>query len=204
MKKIKVFIVCTLLLSILLTIFYTSDNYFSIRSANLIKYSLNNSSESTINQARKIIANEDTNSLIDLSFNEHIEVSALSINTSVANSIIERVSLCVRNSIEKGDIKNNINNIYIPLGSMISKSILSTKGPNIKVRVSPIITYNVDLLTSSNTIGINNTLVEVYIRIKINLCAYVPLISKDIETISDIVLVSEVIKGEVPVQYSNS
>ena len=61
--------------------------------------------------------------------------------------------------------------------------------------------YTTDLFTETKEYGINNTLLEVYIKAVITIEAFIPLKSQTISLETKIYLVSEVLQGNIPIYY---
>jgi hypothetical protein len=74
-------------------------------------------------------------------------------------------------------------------------------GPKVKINIRPIGSYKVDLISQVKGYGINNSLVEVYLLVTIELEALIPLRVLPVKTENKIYLVSQIIKGEIPNYY---
>jgi sporulation protein YunB len=79
----------------------------------------------------------------------------------------------------------------IPLGQAMDSPILSSFGPDIPIKLTPAGAAKVDLNTRYQNAGINMILVEVYIKIAVEVTVIVPLISAP-----------EVVETELPISYS--
>ena len=61
--------------------------------------------------------------------------------------------------------------------------------------------YSADVYTDISTFGINNSLIEVYLNIVIDIVALIPLQHQTIRTETKIYLISQVVQGTVPNYY---
>lgn len=79
----------------------------------------------------------------------------------------------------------------IPLGQAMNSPILASFGPDIPIKLTPAGAAKVDLNTRYQNAGINMILVEVYIRIAVEVTVIIPLDA-----------VPEVVETELPISYS--
>ncbi|MCZ8513775.1 sporulation protein YunB [Paenibacillus filicis] len=80
---------------------------------------------------------------------------------------------------------------HIPLGQAMNSPILASFGPDIPIKLVPAGAAKVDLGTRYQNAGINMILVEVYIRITIEVSVIIPFDSEP-----------EVVETELPVSYA--
>ena len=123
------------------------------------------------------------------------------VDTIVVNKILALVSNLISDSLNNGQIEEKLGNVEIPLGQLCSQSLFANLGPKIKIETSPMSSYTTDLFTETKEYGINNTLLEVYIKAVINIEAFIPLKSQTISLETKIYLVSEVLQGNIPIYY---
>ncbi|GAB2676037.1 sporulation protein YunB [Paenibacillus thermoaerophilus] len=108
-----------------------------------------------------------------LNYSAHMKVTADAINT--VQSVLN----------ELGEMPE-----HIPLGQAFDSSVIASFGPRIPVRLSPVGSVEANLQTRHHNAGINNLLVEVYIRIRAEVAIIIPFDSKP-----------EVVETEVPISY---
>ena len=111
------------------------------------------------------------------------------------------VSNLISDSLNNGQIEERLGMVEIPLGQLCSRALFANVGPNIKIETSPMSSYTTDLFTETSEFGINNTLLEVYIKATISIEAFIPLKSQNITLETKIYLISEVLQGSIPIYY---
>lgn len=128
-------------------------------------------------------------------------IKGIYIDSNVVNQILINVNQSLKEALDKGVLEKEITNIEIPLGSLISKSVFANVGPNVPIKILPISFYKTDIVTNMKPYGINNVLFEVYLNIKIEVDTIIPLRKDEINFSTNILLVSQLLQGEVPYYY---
>jgi len=90
---------------------------------------------------------------------------------------------------------------HIPLGQAFGSAILGSFGPNIPIRFIPAGAVKVDLATRQKDAGINMLLVEVYIRIMVDVAIIIPLDTKPETVTTEIPISYLLVVGDVPMYY---
>lgn len=89
----------------------------------------------------------------------------------------------------------------IPIGHALNSPIISSFGPSVAVKFHPASVVKVDVETEQSEAGINNLLVEVYVRIRTEIAVVVPF-DKEPEIIeTKIPLSYAMVVGDVPTYY---
>ena len=151
--------------------------------------------------------------------NEKGEINSLDLNTTVLNEALIITSKNVRSKlkeIEQGKNlpeemhKNVLSNkmkegiIYmVPLGIATGNSFFTYLGPKVPVKIEYSGNVGIDVITNIKTYGINNALLEAYIRVEVIQKAILPFSTKEIKVISNIPIVIKVINGTVPYYIPN-
>jgi sporulation protein YunB len=78
----------------------------------------------------------------------------------------------------------------VPLGQVFDSVFLNAIGPSIPIQFQPVGAVKVDLLTRQKNAGINMLLVEVYIRVTVQMTVMIPLDAK-----------MQTVKTELPISY---
>jgi sporulation protein YunB len=103
---------------------------------------------------------------------------------------------------DKEKLKRGI--IYeIPLGAVTKNALLSNIGPKIPVRFSLVSGVNGNIKTRIKSYGINNALIEIFIRIEISEQVILPLLSRKISVSNDVPVAIKLIQGKIPNYYLN-
>ncbi|MBY0123016.1 sporulation protein YunB [Bacillus sp. S/N-304-OC-R1] len=106
-------------------------------------------------------------------------------------------------NIDKDKAKSTKGIVYhIPLGMATKMTLLSNFGPKIPVRLEILGDVTSDLETKIVETGINNTYLEVYINVRVQMNVIIPLIEKPIEVSNQIKIGDWFHPGKVP-QYYN-
>lgn len=225
MKK-NIFIV-TLLLCVIITIIVLK--IISIRVSpilmNYAELETKKLSSIVINRAvNKQLANGmNIDEMFNIIKNDNGEIATIDFNPAIVNKVLNtttNVVLINLKAIEEGNIdfielpdilisndKDKLKNgiIYeIPLGTITNSGFLSNLGPKIPIKLNIIGSVESNVKTNIKEYGINNALVEIYIRISVTEQINVPFISKRVTVTSDIPVALKVIQGSVPKYYGGT
>lgn len=178
-------------------------------------------STAIINRAvNKQLANGmDTDSLFTIIKNNENEIQTIDFNPTIVNKILNtttNVVLINLKAVEEGNIdfielpdvliktdEKNLKNgiIYeLPLGVVTNNTFISNIGPKLPIKLNVIGSVEANIKTNIKEYGINNALIEVYVRIIVTEQVNVPFISKRISVSTDIPIALKIIQGKVP-QY---
>lgn len=171
--------------------------------------------------AKEISENIDINELIVK--HENAGEPSYSFNPQVYNKVISEASIRVQKyldlveageleqldnfkndiNINKEDSKNSNGIVYhIPLGMATNMTLLSNLGPEIPVRLQILGDVTSDVETKIVESGINNTYLEIYINVKVQMNVIIPLKEEPVE-ISNLVRIGDLFHpGKIP-QYYN-
>lgn len=225
MKK-NIFI-ATLLLCVIITIIVLK--IISIRVSpilmNYAELETKKLSSIVINRAvNKQLANGmNIDEMFNIIKNDNGEIATIDFNPAIVNKVLNtttNVVLINLKAIEEGNIdfielpdilisndKDKLKNgiIYeIPLGTITNSGFLSNLGPKIPIKLNIIGSVESNIKTNIKEYGINNALVEIYIRISVTEQINVPFISKRVTVTSDIPVALKVIQGSVPKYYGGT
>ncbi|MBC8081375.1 MAG: sporulation protein YunB [Gorillibacterium sp.] len=108
-----------------------------------------------------------------LNYNEHMRITSNTINR------VQTILTSIKKMPE-----------HIPLGMAMNSAIFASFGPDIPIRLEPAGAVKVDLNTRYQDAGINMILVEVYIRINVELTIIIPFDTAP-----------EIVETELPISY---
>ncbi|MEF3304376.1 sporulation protein YunB [Paenibacillus sp. GYB003] len=119
-----------------------------------------------------------------LNYGEHMRITSDAINTvqSVLNELKEIPE-------------------HIPVGQAMDSAIIASFGPKIPIKFTPVGAVKVDLSTRQQDTGINNILVEVYIRITTEVAIIIPFDSEPEVVETEIPISYVLVVGDVPMYY---
>ncbi len=202
MKKLKTLIIMILLLLIPLTLLTALDNYFSERTEEYLEHAVTFAASDIFSNASLEVADfASTTPFLKYTYDKEDKITGVYVDTVTVNLILAEVSNLISTSLDNRIIDEKLGAVPIPLGQFISRSIFANSGPEIIITTSPMYSYTTDLFTTTTDYGINNTLLEVYIKAVIHIEAFIPLQSKSISLETKIYLISEILQGNIPVYY---
>lgn len=200
MKKL---IIILLVILIPISILVVIDNYFSERSRIYVEKEVITviSNSLTTSLEKPIQDSLFSSPMLLYQYDKNEVIKGIYIDSNVVNQILINVNQSLKEALDKGVLEKEITNIEIPLGSLISKSVFANVGPNVPIKILPISFYKTDIVTNMKPYGINNVLFEVYLNIKIEVDTIIPLRKDEINFSTNILLVSQLLQGEVPYYY---
>ena len=202
MKKIKLLIIFMLFILIPLLSIKAVDNYFSERTNEFLEQAVAFAASDIFSTASlEVAALSSEENFLKYKYDSSNNITGVYVDTIVVNKILALVSNLISDSLNNGQIEERLGMVEIPLGQLCSKALFSNMGPNIKIETSPMSSYKTDLFTETSEFGINNTLLEVYIKATISIEAFIPLKSQNITLETKIYLISEVLQGSIPIYY---
>ncbi|MDF2721072.1 MAG: sporulation protein [Paenibacillus sp.] len=90
---------------------------------------------------------------------------------------------------------------HIPVGQAMNSAIIASFGPKIPIKFTPVGAVKVDLNTRQQETGINNILVEVYIRISTEVAIIIPFDTQPEVVETEIPISYVLVVGDVPMYY---
>ena len=205
LKKIKVLVIVCLIIFIPLIIVSFADNYYSDRTTMYIGKQIELASTKTLQEVinRNVLNEVNSNELVNINYSDTSNISSVIINTKLVNNILND-AYNVMDEVFNNHLEEYFVDLEIPLGTLVSKSIFSGMGPNIKIPITPVGSYKLDIITNTISYGINNSLIELYLKINVDIEALIPLQKEKFPTETKIIILSQVIQGEVPKYYYSS
>lgn len=199
MKKILILLIIFILSFILLK---SADNYFSETT----KVYISKQADNLASNAIKDVINQTVVPFIDIEEILYIKykdekVETVIVNTKIVNKIMAKASEVIDELLNNDFLEKELNTLSIPLGMLISNSFFANVGPCIKIHLKPLGAYNADVYTNISSYGINNSLIEVYLEVIIDIVALIPLQHENVRVSSKVYLVSQIIQGTVPNYY---
>lgn len=120
-------------------------------------------------------------------------------NIFTINEITSDVAINIQKSLDNYDDTT----IKLSLGSFTGSKLLSSIGPNIKIGLSSVGKVNTDVRSEFVSQGINQTIHRVYLQIDCKVSILTPYESIETDVSSQVLLVENVIIGEIPENYFN-
>lgn len=163
---------------------------------------VDNDAAGAINRAIDTVIDEGRISydrLIVLEKDENGNITALQTNMAEANRL--KTEVLAEVSKEIADL--SVEELSIPLGSVLFPELLSGSGPMISVRVLAVRTSYANFLNRFSAAGINQTLHQIVLHVGVTVTVALPSGTLDVPVISDIVVAETVIVGNVPETFVN-
>lgn len=207
-----------LIMIIVLIISYIMLKVFTIKSEKiLLNYAENKSKELSqllINNAlEEIIIDANVDDIINLEKNQNNEIISLDFNNVKINEIELKISKNIQNNLKKleENKKNSLTEKYyddkidiiyeVPMSIIYDVPILVGIGPKVPFKLDVLGNVKTNVITNIKEYGINNSLVEVILNMKINIQIILPFSSKNIVIESNVPLKTKVIQGKIPTYY---
>lgn len=90
----------------------------------------------------------------------------------------------------------------IPLGMSTDAVLLANLGPKVPVRFEIIGDVTSEVETTTKETGINNTILEIFVNIKVNLHVIIPSVEKEITVENHVKIGDLILPGKVPTYYN--
>ena len=202
MKKVIVYVF--LFICILLVVFGVSfvNRYFSDRVSAYIQNKGVVYTQKYLQEAitENVVEEIDIESMYLITENADKKITNVLINTAQVNKILALVN----ESLESNITKLGEEQIRLPISIILGETIFTKIGPDITLRILPIGKYECDVISNVSEYGINNSLFEIYINVKLNIETIIPLKRNQASVECKIPLVMQVVQGEVPRYYYNT
>ncbi len=166
------------------------------------KARVSNRASYIINEAVEAFLREeevDYDSIILLEKDVYGNITALRTNMSQINHLKTTVLAVVDTML----LDLDINEIGIPLGSVLLPEFFSGSGPKLPVRIVSISSSDAEFLNHFEEAGINQTLQRILMRVIITMTVLTPVGPETVSAASEVVVAETVIVGSVPDSYVN-
>lgn len=178
------------------------DNYFSSKADVYIEKEVTTIVSDILSEAiadNKLL--DFATHILNYKYSPEGQISSIYIDSTKTNQIISSMNVLLSKLLRDGTIEESVKDINLPLGMLVSRSLFTTLGPDIKIEVLPVTSYKTDIYTDFKNYGINNFLFELYLKINIEIETLIPLKTSKIDYHSNLLLSSVMVQGEVPYYY---
>lgn len=146
---------------------------------------------------------QDENSVysdfVTVKYNENGSISSIVTNTVFVNDFKARVSETVSKTVaDCGDF-----NVLVPWGTLLGSELFSDRGLELKVESSTYGYAVTDIYSVFESVGINQTLHRIYVKIELSATAYIGDYKVQESVKGKVPVAETVIVGEVPNAYYN-
>ncbi len=150
-------------------------------------------------QATNVMKQHTYDELFTIEKDSNGNIIMIKCNVIPVNEIISDVA----NKIQQDIDKRGRENIEIALGSFTGLKLLAGRGPGVKISISSIGNVETDLKSEFSSQGINQTLHRVYLNVKCEINILTPFNSITKEITNQILLMENIIVGNIPNTYYN-
>jgi sporulation protein YunB len=150
-------------------------------------------------QATVVMSEHTYDELFTIEKNNNGNVTMIKSNVYAINEIISDVAVKIQEEIER----QGKDNVEIALGSFTGFSLLSGKGPGIKLQIASIGNVQTDLRSEFSSQGINQTLHRVYLQVICEVSILTPFENIQTDITNQVLLAENVIVGNIPNTYYN-
>lgn len=135
------------------------------------------------------------------------------ISMDISDLVLEDINYLALGEFEKIDfVLPNITEKYykeisdgivfgISIGNIFNNNFLANIGPRIPLKMNLNGNVDVEIKNKITEYGMNNALMEIYIEVRVRPVIVMPFLSKEIDIVNRIPLVTEIIQGEIPEGY---
>lgn len=131
---------------------------------------------------------------------EEGNILSVQANTHKANLLAAQISQSIHERLaEEGKEK-----IAIPFGALFGSSVIAGAGPAIHVSILPVGSVETAFKSEFSSQGINQTRHCISLQVKVRMGIAAPLVKKDIEAVTVVLVTETIIVGRVPEVYGGS
>lgn len=145
-----------------------------------------------------VLKKENDNTII-VDFDPVIVNRVMSKISDVVYNNLKLISKKDKLTLEKYNLDESY--FYIPSGIIFNTTILNNVGPRIPINLEIISSVNPNLKTEVTEYGINNSLIEVYINVIVDVKMILPMYANTMQIVVVVPLAVKLIQGEVPKYY---
>lgn len=141
-----------------------------------------------------VLANCNDQDFVNVEKNNQNDVVLISANSAYVNRLAREVSVVSQKQI------NNIQKfrIQIPIGTLSGIPLLSEKGTEVEVTVTPIGKVTCSFTSDFESAGINQTVHKIFLNVCSRVDLIIPTFHMEVETVTPILISESIIVGKVP------
>lgn len=137
--------------------------------------------------------------LISFEKDKNDKITALKTNLVKINSLKSKISADILRRLSE----INETELSIPLGNLINGELLSGRGPKIQIKLVPVGTVSTEMKNEFNTAGINQTLHQIIVEVRLSVTVIMPRKNVSSDITSSVCIAQTVIVGDVPQAYTD-
>ena len=138
-------------------------------------------------------------SIVLLERNADNSITALKSNLAGISKLKSDLNLEIVENISQ----INQDTLQVPLGSLLGNDLFAGLGPKISFQIMPYGTAETDIVTNFKESGINQTMLDVSVKVKADLSVLMPTLRKKSTVETTVPVIQTVIVGDVPESYTH-
>lgn len=139
------------------------------------------------------------NSIVSITEDKNGEIASISTDMISMN----RLKSLITNKVSEYLERDSAVPINIPVGTLLGGQFLSGRGPMVDFRVLPAGYVHTEIYNQFQSAGINQTLHQIMLSVRVNVSAVLPFYTVDTEIDTNICIAETVIVGNVPNAYTD-
>ena len=181
-------------------LFRFSSGYFSESVRIYTDSKIKNYANEVINESikKEMLTTTDFSDIIIEKYDTNGKVSYAYVNSNKINVIKYKTTEYVQTAIDQINDANNFDKIEIPLGYFFGSKYLLADGIKMPIKLKILGDEDIEIVSDVKTYGINTTIIQINLHIKINIQVVIPFQSQMVESESKIPICFEIINNEVP------
>ena len=189
--KLRVVFIVIALIYVIITIFNTLGN-------KLVVYVKQEASNKAMNNINMIIDSEfiKTLDLTDIIGNDKTIINTIKIN---------KILKAANNKLNESINLNRVEKLFVPYNLLINDMLYNENGKGFYIRSMVSNSYKTDVYVDVEDFGLNNSVVSIYLDVKVDIDIVFPFYDLNEEVNSKILLTMMIVEGNVPngIIYSN-
>lgn len=150
-------------------------------------------------EATNVMSNYTYDDIMKIEKDSENNIKLITANMITINEIISDVAIKIQQELNNQDRTN----IGIRLGTFTGSKLLSGRGPLVKMLITPVGVVETDLRSEFIEQGVNQTLHRVYLQVNCRVNILTPFNSIEREISNQVILMENVIVGNIPDSYYN-
>lgn len=141
----------------------------------------------------------DYHDIVEFERSTDNEINAVKSNLANISKLKSELNLKILKKIAEKDSSD----LSVPLGSLMGNDLFAGLGPSISFKIKPYGSVITDISTDFTDAGINQTKLDVTVKVKADFSVLMPTIRKKSTVETTVPIISTVIVGDVPENYTN-
>ena len=177
-----------------------SSGYFSNSVKIYTDSKIKNFANEVINESirRELLTSTDFSDVLIENYDSNGKVSYAYLNSNKINQIKYKATEYVQSAIDIINNGDNFETIEIPLGYFFGSEYLLADGMKMPIKLKILGDEDIEILSDITSQGINTTIIQMYLNIKINIQVIIPFQSQMVVSESKIPICFEILNNEVP------